>query len=169
MEQHLKKDYELKKSTNQKFYTMTLVRFKNSPASASFNNLMGDFFSTAPSLFRDDLPSSGFKPFAPVNIKETERGYLLEVIAPGLEKDDFKINLEQNILTISAEKKAATENADGKEIRKEYRFQSFKRSFTVDENINAESISAKYVNGVLTLNLPKKEAVKEAPKQITIQ
>lgn len=148
---------------------MTLVRFKNNPASTSFNNFMGDFFSTMPSLFRDDFNVPGAKHFVPVNIKENEQGYVLEVVAPGLEKEDFTINLEQNILTISAEKKAETENANGKDIRKEYKYQSFKRSFTVDDNINAESISAKYVNGVLTLNLPKKEEVKEAPKQITIQ
>jgi HSP20 family protein len=148
---------------------MTLVRFKNKPVSASFNNFMDDLFSTMPSLFRDDFNVSGQRQFVPVNIKENEQGYLLEVIAPGLEKEDFKINLEQNVLTISAEKKAETENANEKEIRKEYKYQSFKRSFTVDENIDAENISAKYVNGVLTLNLPKQAEVKEAPKQITIQ
>ncbi|HEX2607801.1 MAG TPA: Hsp20/alpha crystallin family protein, partial [Flavisolibacter sp.] len=78
------------------------------------------------------------------------------------------INLEDNMLTVSVEKEQASEDQD-KWIRKEYKFQSFKRSFSVDENINVDAIEAKYVNGVLVLNLPKKTVVKEAAKQITIQ
>ena len=148
---------------------MTLVRFNNKPAPKSFNNLMDDFFSPFPSLFRDDVMPGAFKHLAPVNVKESEGGYILEVIAPGLEKEDFKIDLEQNMLTISAEKKSEQDNSKEKEIRKEYRFQSFKRSFTVDDTIDADLISAKYVNGVLTLNLPKKAEVKEETKQISIQ
>lgn len=148
---------------------MTLVRFNNKPQTKYFNNLMDDFFSTMPSLFRDDFSRPALKQTVPVNVKEDEQGYSLEVVAPGFAKEDFKIDLEQNILTISAEKKEETENANEKQLRKEYRFQSFKRSFTIDESIDAERISAKNVNGVLTLNLPKKEVVKEAAKQITIQ
>lgn len=147
---------------------MTLVRFKNKPT-GSFNNLMDDFFPSMPSLFRDDFTVAAARQSAPVNIKENEQEYMLEVIAPGLEKEDFKIHLEQRILTISAEKKAETENANEKQVRREYKYPSFKRSFTVDENIDEANISAKYVNGVLTLNLPKKTEVKEAAKQITIQ
>jgi len=91
----------------------------------------------------------------------------LEVVAPGMKKEDFEISLENNMLTISASKEE-TKNEQEKQILKEYKFQSFKRSFTLDEKINAESISAQYVNGILTLNLPKKEEVKPATKQITI-
>ena len=148
---------------------MTLVRFKNTTANKSFNNFIDDFFPAMPSLFSDGSNTAGPGQLAPVNVKENEQAYLLEVIAPGLEKEDFEINLEQNILTISAEKKTPAEKENEKSIRKEYKFQSFKRSFTVDENIDADSISAKYVNGVLNLNLPKKVEVKEAAKQITIQ
>jgi HSP20 family protein len=147
---------------------MTLVRFKNKPT-GSFNNLMDDFFPAMPSLFRDDFTVPAARQYAPVNITENEQEYILEVIAPGLEKEDFKINLEQRILTVSAEKKAETANANEKQVRREYKYPSFKRSFTVDENIDETNISARYVNGVLTLNLPKKVEVKEAAKQITIQ
>lgn len=147
---------------------MTLVRLKNRPT-GSFNNFIDDLFPAMPSLWRDDFTAGSSGQFAPVNIKENEREYILEVIAPGLEKEDFKINLEQNILTVSAEKKAGTENANEKQVRREYKYQPFKRSFTVDETIDAATISAKYVNGILTLNLPKKAEVKEAAKQITIQ
>jgi len=92
----------------------------------------------------------------------------LEVIAPGFEKEDFKINLEKNLLTISADKKSENEVKTEKHLRNEYKHQSFKRSFTIDEKINTETIDAKYVNGILTLNLPKKQEVKPTPKQINI-
>ena len=149
---------------------MTLVRFNNRP-SKTFNNLVDDFFTNAPSLFRDDFSTTFGRQAAPVNIRETEQDFVLELVAPGLEKEDFKINLEQNNLTISAERKqATTENkADGKQILREFSFNSFKRSFTIDDKIDAGAIAAKYVNGVLTVSLPKKTEVKEAAKQIEIQ
>ena len=129
---------------------------------------MDGFSSPFSSLYKQDLASSS-KQKTPVNIKETEAGYDMELIAPGYEKQDFKINLDKNILTISAEKKAETDSTTDKYIRKEYTNQSFERSFTVEETIDAEKISAKYVNGVLVLNLPKKAVVKEEVKQINIQ
>ena len=98
-----------------------------------------------------------------------KKQYLLDVVAPGLLKEDFKISLDNNLLTVSFEKKEETVNEGEKQLRTEYKFQSFKRSFTLDEKVNAEGISAQYVNGVLTLNLPKKEDVKPATKQISIQ
>jgi HSP20 family protein len=103
-----------------------------------------------------------------VNIKENEENYLLEVIVPGFKKEDFIINLEKNLLTISADKKSENEVKSGKHLRSEYKQQCFKRSFTIDEKINTETIDAKYVNGILTLNLPKKQEVKPTPKQINI-
>jgi HSP20 family protein len=147
---------------------MTLVKFQNKPATKSFNNFMDDFFTGMPSLFGDNY-ASNFNQFAPVNIKETESDFILEVVAPGLEKEDFKVDLDKNVLTISADKTAQAESNTEKLVRKEYKFQSFKRSFTIDENIDTENIVAKYLNGVLTLNLPKKAEVKEAVKQISIQ
>lgn len=148
---------------------MTLVKFHNRPVSKSFNNFVDDFFATVPSIIRDDFVAPVLSSFTPVNIRETENEYVLEVVAPGFQKEDFKINLDNNTLTISAEKKEQTENQDEKFIRKEYKQQSFSRSFTIDENIDAENISAKYVNGVLTLNLAKKQEVKPQVKEISIQ
>ena len=142
----------------------------NKPVQRSFNNLMDDFLNQVPSLFRDEFITPNLKHQVPVNIRETETDYVLELVAPGLEKEDFRISLDKNLLTISAEKSAENEETkEGKLIRKEYRFQSFKRSFTLDEKIEAGNIAAKYLNGVLTLNLPKKVEVKEAAKQITVQ
>src|SRR5439155_22669652 len=109
---------------------MTLVRFKNLPAEKSFNNFMDGFLNDFPSLYSGAY-SSGFKSSTPVNVKELENEYVIELVAPGLEKEDFKINLDNNILTISSEKKNETENQNEKVIRKEYKFQSVKRSFTI--------------------------------------
>jgi HSP20 family protein len=106
---------------------------------------------------------------APVNIYESECGYNLDFNVPGRNKEDFKINLDKGLLTVSYEKQEQAENKDVKSIRKEFSFQSFKRSFSLDEKINADGIEAKYENGVLKVYLPKKEEVKIAPKQISIQ
>lgn len=148
---------------------MTMIKFKQRPVNGDFNNLIDDFFTPFSSIYRNDVATSNRKPFIPVNITESESGYSLEVVAPGLEKEDFKISLEKNLLTIAAGKKEAEEQPSTRVIRSEYKFQSFSRSFTLDEKIDGEGISAKYVNGVLTLNLPRKAEVKEATKQISIQ
>lgn len=153
---------------------MTHVRFGRRPFERSFNNLVDDLFSDLPVLYRNGTDQV-FKGFAPVNIKESDNGYSLEVIAPGFEKTDFKVNVDQDVLTVSAEKKEEVkENSDNnakaeKHVRREYTFRSFKRSFTLDEKIDAAGIEAKYNNGVLTLNLPKKEVVKASTKEINIQ
>lgn len=148
---------------------MTLVNFKSRPVDKSFNNVMDTFLAQLPSVFRDDFATPDFKHFPPVNVKEVEEGYQLEIVAPGLEKESFKVDLDKNLLTVSAEKKSEGEAKAEKLLRREYNFQSFKRSFTIDENIDAENIDAKYMNGVLTLVLPKKADLKAAAKQITIQ
>ena len=143
---------------------MTVVRYNNrANGNPAFNNLLSDLFLPSSSMYREQHKS------VPVNIRETENEYVLEVVAPGWNKEDFAISLENKLLTFSVEKKEETENRDEKFVRREYRYSSFKRSFTVDEKINAEAISAQYVNGVLTLNLPKKEKVKASTKQISIQ
>ena len=147
---------------------MTLVRLHSKPGFTGFNNLMDGLSSPLSSLYKQDFVSSANQK-TPVNIKETETGYEMELIAPGFEKQDFKIKLDKNILSVSAEKNAAPETNTEKYIRKEYTNQSFERSFTVEETIDAENIAAKYVNGVLLLNLPKKAIVKEEVKQISIQ
>jgi HSP20 family protein len=157
----------MKSFNPQKIIDMSIVKFRHYPAK-SFNNLMDDFFPQIPSLFwNEPVPNLG--QMVPVNIKQNENGYVLDVIAPGFNKEDFKIHLEKNLLTISAEKQAEEENKNEKDIRKEYKYQSFKRSFTIDEKIDTEKIEAKYENGILRLNLENKEEVKKPTKQITIQ
>src|SRR5690242_19651285 len=124
---------------------MTYVRF-NKP-DRSFNNLMDDLFTQVPSLLGNDLFPNRV---APVNIRETEKDFVLELVAPGLEKQDFRINLDNNTLTISVEKKEEARQEYEMQIRTEYRQQAFSRSFTVDEKIDTENIAATYTNGVLT-------------------
>ncbi len=150
---------------------MTQVKFNSKPFEGTFNNLFDDLFSEFPVLYKNE---QNWKGSVPVNIKETEKNYSIEVVAPGFKKTDFKISLEQQLLTISTEKKNEVKedsdnNRNEKQIRKEYSYRTFKRSFTLDEKTDGSNIDAKYVNGVLTLNLPKKEEVKPSVQEINIQ
>lgn len=138
---------------------MTLVKHNY----RNLNNLFDEFFNAVPANFNRGLN------VPPVNIHETENDYQLELVAPGLNKEDFKVSVEKGLLTISFEKKTETEQKEVKTHRKEFSVTNFKRSFSVDDKINVEAIEAKYENGLLKLTLPKKEEVKVSPKQIAIQ
>ena len=148
---------------------MTVVNFKQRPFDKNFNNLVENFFTGFPSIPKDDVATPGYRQIVPVNILENKNGFEVEVVAPGFQKDQFVISLEKNVLTVSAEVKSESEAKTEKHIKREYRFHSFKRSFTIHEHIDAEKIEAQYVNGILRLNLPKKIEVKDPVKQITIQ
>lgn len=145
---------------------MTHVKFNRKPFEGTFNSLVDDLFAELPVFYKNE---QNWKAAVPVNIKETDKNYSIEVVAPGFEKADFKVSLEQQLLTISAEKKNEAKEENEKQIRSEYSYRSFKRSFTLDEKMDGSNIDAKYVNGVLTLNLAKKEEVKPSVKQISIQ
>jgi HSP20 family protein len=147
---------------------MAHVKFNLQPFERSFNNLVDELFTELPVVFKNDFNKSDWKGFVPVNVKETGNSFEMELVAPGFSKEDFKINLENNILTVSAEKKDEVKEENEKQIRKEYSFKSFKRSFTVDEKIDATKIDASYINGVLRLNLPKKVEVKSPTTEIKI-
>src|SRR5690606_27548781 len=95
----------------------------------------------------------------PVNLRETDKTYEMSLVVPGLRKEDFMLNVTDNLLTISYEQKEE-QNDQNKEqgwLRKEYRMQSFSRSFTLDDTVDVNKISASYDNGILHLSLPKKE------------
>jgi len=100
-----------------------------------------------------------------VNVKENDNEYQIEVAAPGMKKDDFKVNYDNGRLTISSEFQEEKEDEkNGKYTRKEYHYQSFQRAFTIPENVvNGEKIEARYKDGILYLNLPKREEVKPKP------
>ena len=126
--------------------------------------LFNDFPAAVNKTMREDVLH-----FPPVNIVEQPGKYQLEIAAPGFEKADFNVKLEANTLTISTEKKESVKEETDKLIRKEFSYKAFKRSFTIDEKIDGENITARYENGILMLDLPKKEDQKVAAKEINIQ
>jgi HSP20 family protein len=138
-------------------------------AYSTWNNLFDDLLTDFPVLFRDDFNKMQTPQKVPVNVTEMERAYKLEVIAPGYEKSDFKVTLDKDVLTISAENKETNKEQKEKLIRKEYLVKSFKRSFTIDQRIDAKEIDAQYVNGVLTVQLPKKQEEKKITAEISIK
>ncbi|HCF64507.1 MAG TPA: hypothetical protein DEU93_10440 [Chitinophagaceae bacterium] len=146
---------------------MTLVKV-NRPLSRTFEGFMNDFFNDFPvavsKTFREDVMS-----FPPINITEKENAYQIELAAPGYDKADFKISMEGNVLNISSEKKDEQKEETDKSIRREFSYKAFKRSFTLDEKIDVEKIDARYENGVLKLELPKKQATQATAKEINIQ
>lgn len=154
---------------------MTLVKVNNH-VTKTFDGLMNDFFNDFPATFGKSIRQDVLT-FPPVNIIEKADSYKLELAAPGLEKGDFNIKLEGAILTISADKKVVNQEENkieenkiaDKVIRREFGNKSFKRSFTLDDKIDAAAIEAKYENGILILELPKREEVKAVAKEINIQ
>ncbi len=98
-----------------------------------------------------------------VNIIEGKEDFKIEVAAPGLEKKDFKIDLNNNVLTISSEKEMKDEQTDKNYMRREFSYSSFQRSFALPNTVDAEKINAAYKDGVLSIAIPKKEEAKEKP------
>lgn len=135
-----------------------LVKSTGIPAMPSFfDDFLKDWSLSNYSDTNTTLPA--------VNIKENEDEFTVEVAAPGMDKEDFKINVENNVLTISSEKTVENEEeVKDKYTRKEYSYQSFERSFNLPKNIvESDKITAKYKNGELKISIPKKEAAKPTP------
>jgi len=107
----------------------------------------------------------------PVNLRETGQGYEMSLIAPGLRKEDFKLNVTDDLLTVSYEQKQEHNEESAQEgwLRKEYKMQSFSRSFNLDDSVDVNKITASYDNGVLHLSLPKKENARRITKTIEIR
>ncbi len=125
-----------------------------------FNNDFFDWSNRNFSLTNTTLPA--------VNIKEDNDKFQVEVAAPGLKKEDFKIEVNHNMLSISSEKRE--EKTEGQEggtyTRREFSYQSFVRSFSLPESVDADKIEASYNDGVLVLNIPKKEEAKPKPARV---
>lgn len=134
---------------------MNMIKF--SPARRMFDN---SFFDNFPTVFDDLLAGKSISGFTPsVNVSETDKNWHIEVAAPGLKKEDFKINLEKDMLTISAEMKTEEKKEEKNYSRREFTYGSFTRSFRVRENsVDAENIAARYDNGILQIDIPKKSA-----------
>lgn len=142
---------------------MTLLKLNGAPVKRTYSSLFEDFWT---GLENTGSPKSGS---APVNIHETKDAFHLELSAPGLKKEDFNINVEADLLTISYDKKEEAAKEDYKTVRKEFIAGSFKRSFTLSDKVNASDIQGKYEDGILKVFLPKKPEAQAVSKQINIQ
>lgn len=129
-----------------------------------FNDLFGDFETSNPNF---GLNRNGTQ--IPVNIEEKEGAFEVSLLAAGRNKENFGLNVENQVLTISYNDEKGNEAVNQKMLRKEFSTYNFKRSFNLDEKVNTDAISARYENGILYVTLPKKEEVKPVSKQIAIQ
>ncbi len=98
-----------------------------------------------------------------VNIIESKDDFRIEVAAPGLDKNDFSIDVKNNVLFISSEKEETNENKDEKLMRREFSYRSFSRSFSLPNTVEPDKITARHKNGVLNIHIPKREEAKEKP------
>ncbi len=130
------------------------------------NSMLHELFNALPSSWERDVPVSLGAP--PVNIHESGEGFDLELIAPGRNKEDFKVKLEKDLLTIAYNPKEATVEKNFHTIRREFQLKGFKRSFSLDDQIQLDGIHAKYENGILKLFLPRIEKAVYSPKEISI-
>jgi HSP20 family protein len=151
---------------------MSIVKRNNgSLLPANPRTLFDDFFSRELFNWGNNNHSYTQSTIPSINIKENPQNFEVEVAAPGMEKQDFQITLEGNVLTISYSKQNQAEEKDDYYTRREFSYQSFQRSFELAKNVvDEDRIEAKYENGVLKLTIPKTEdAKKQAPRLIEIQ
>jgi HSP20 family protein len=139
--------------------------------SERFPALFDNFFKPWNELFDYDNNFGGRLARIPsVNITENKDEYNVSLAVPGMKKDDFKIDVDGNMLTISCEKDETKDEKDKKYTRKEYSYYSFSRTFTLPDEVNREKIDARYEDGLLKISLPRKEEVKKfAAKQIAVK
>jgi HSP20 family protein len=103
-----------------------------------------------------------------VNVSEDEKSYHIEVAAPGLSKKDFKVNLNENVLTISSSKEDENEEKKRDYVRREFYYSSFSRSFTLPETADGEKIKASHKDGILNIEIPKREDAVKPSRRIEI-
>lgn len=139
---------------------MNLVRFQHRP---SFSNFMEDIEKN---IFNQMEEAKGDVPA--VNIRDDKDSFVMELAAPGLKKDDFKISLDNQLLTISSERKEEKEEQNENYTRREFVFNSFSRSFTLPKTIVFDKIKADYKDGILVVKLPKKEEEAKLTREIKV-
>ncbi len=143
---------------------MSLIKFFPATVSNKPVNVFDNFFND---FLRDDFPVSfrngALQKSPAVNIAEMDDSYRIEVAAPGLDKGDFEVKVDQDLLTISAKKETKSEGNDEKYTRREFSYFEFTRNFHLPETVDAEGITANYENGILHITLAKKEEAKPAP------
>jgi HSP20 family protein len=139
---------------------MNLIKRNTVPFPSIIDELLKPDWLGGMQSFNTNVPA--------VNIKETDTNFGIELAAPGKTKEDFNIEIDHNVLTISSEEKTEKEEKDndGKYTRREFSYSSFRRSFTLPETVNSDAINATYENGILTISLPKKEEALPKPKRL---
>lgn len=145
---------------------MTLVKFNNGLK----NNAHPFFNDVFDSLLNDSFISDKLVARVPaVNIAENDNEFHIELAVPGLKKEDFKINLDKNILTVSAEKKSENGEVSKKFSKREYSYNSFVRSFTLPDSVDHSKIEADYTDGILKLTVAKREEAKFQSREIAVK
>ncbi len=147
---------------------MSLIKWHprtgNSPSFPTFSSMVENFFRDEDDFFnrwgngRFSLPA--------VNVNETKEAFKLEVAAPGMSKKDFKVEVNNGVLCISSESKEEKEEKDESYTRKEFSYRSFKRSFWLPENADADAVKANYRNGILHISIPKTAVEEDAPSKV---
>jgi HSP20 family protein len=145
---------------------MQVIKTNGFPVQRGLNSVFDEIFNEFPAFKGRSWDNWGFPP---VNIHETKNAYHIELSVPGRSKEDFKLSVENGLLTISYEKKEENKQDDYKTLKREFNYRSFKRSFNLDENTDANGIQGKYENGLLKLLVPKKEQQKANSREITIE
>jgi HSP20 family protein len=152
-----------------------ILKRENSRQPANFGTVVDQIFQNNLSRFFDDSfwgsSSNMNRTNVPVNLRETDVTYEMELVAPGLRKEDFQLNISGDMLTVSFEEKSENKEANNQEgwIRQEYRKRSFSRSFHLNDAVDTNSITAHYENGILQVTLPKNEKVKQLSKTIKVE
>jgi HSP20 family protein len=152
-----------------------MKRENSSRQPASFESVVDQVFQNSLNRFFNDdswgfggLTSHGNQ--LPINIRETDTNYELEMIAPGVKKEDFQLSISGDMLTIAFQQKEENRK-EGRNgwLRQEYRLQSFTRSFNLDDSVDAGKIAARYEDGILHLTLPKKEGSRKLTRTIHVE
>jgi HSP20 family protein len=153
----------------------TIANKTNGSQALTFGNVVDDIFENSLKHFFDDnfWETGRTNPRSagvPVNVRETEDHYELDVIAPGCKKEDFKININDNMLTVSFSHADQHQEQDQKQkwVRNEFIQRSFSRSFTLDDTVDVNNINATYVDGILRLSMAKNEKSKSISRNIEI-
>jgi HSP20 family protein len=146
-----------------------LIKRRRNGNTGLFPPLRNDFITPGfftPRLldFTDDF-FEGSIALPPANINETTKEFQLDLSVPGMKRDDFKVDIENGILTISSEKEEEKKDEDKNYRRREFSYRSFSRSFTLPDNVDENNINAKYDNGMLKIIIPKKEETISKPKK----
>ena len=153
----------------------TIAKRQNGEAPATFGKVVDNIFENGlRHFFSDSFWNPGeltSTRSVPVNVRENEHQYQVDVVAPGCRKQDFNVMVKDNMLTVSFERKQENEETDETKgwVRNEFIQQSFSRSFTLDDTVDVNNITGDYADGILRITLPKNEKAKQQSRQIEIR